>query len=99
MIPLLLYAPPLIEVGALDIKSVAGVTMTQVLVAATAGVLAHRRDRTGNRDLALAGGPPRGPRPPPRGPVSPGARPGRAPRRLPPLGARGPVFMLLPAEP
>src|SRR5439155_2924724 len=29
MIPLLLYVPPLIEVGALDIKSVAGVTMTQ----------------------------------------------------------------------
>src|SRR5947209_19162114 len=57
MIPLLLYAPPLIEVGALDIKSVAGVTMTQVLVAATAGVLAHRRYRTVNRDLALAGGP------------------------------------------
>src|SRR5216117_3762069 len=57
MIPLLLYAPPLIEVGALDIKSVAGVTMTQVLVAATAGVLAHRRHRTVNRDLAWAGGP------------------------------------------
>src|SRR3989442_11786667 len=31
--------------------------MTQVLVAATAGVLAHRRYRTVNRDLALAGGP------------------------------------------
>ena len=57
MIPLLLYVPPLIEVGALDIKSVAGVTMTQVLVAATAGVLAHRRHRTVNRDLAWAGGP------------------------------------------
>src|SRR2546428_11598607 len=57
MIPLLLYAPPLIEVGALDIKSVAGVTMTEVLVGARAGVLAHRRYRTVNRDLALAGGP------------------------------------------
>src|SRR5256886_8147943 len=57
MIPLLLYVPPLIEVGALDIKAVAGVTMTQVLVAATAGVLAHRRHRTVNRDLAWAGGP------------------------------------------
>jgi len=28
MIPLLLYAPPLLEVGTLDVKAVAGVTMT-----------------------------------------------------------------------
>ena len=34
MIPLLLYVPPLLGVGQLDIKEVAGVTMAQVLVAA-----------------------------------------------------------------
>ena len=43
MIPLLLYVPPLLGVGRLDIKAVAGVTMTQVLVAAAVGMLAHRR--------------------------------------------------------
>src|SRR3989440_8406775 len=55
MIPLLLYAPPLIEGGALDIKSVAGVTMTQVLVAAPAG------------GVAPPPGPPAGTPPPPSG--------------------------------
>jgi len=43
MIPLLLYVPPLVGVGQLDVKAVAGVTMVQVLVAASAGMLAHRR--------------------------------------------------------
>ncbi len=36
MIPLLLYVPPLLAVGQLDVKAVAGVTMAQVLVAASA---------------------------------------------------------------
>lgn len=56
MIPLLLYVPPLLDVGRLDVKSVAGVTMTQVLVAAASGMLAHRRYGAVNRDLAWVGG-------------------------------------------
>ena len=56
MIPLLLYAPPLLEVGTLDVKAVAGVTMTQVLVAATSGMVAHRRHRAVSPELARAGG-------------------------------------------
>jgi uncharacterized membrane protein YfcA len=56
MIPLLLYVPPLLEVGQLDMKAVAGVTMAQVLVAATAGMLAHRRHGAVNTGLVWAGG-------------------------------------------
>lgn len=56
MIPLLLYVPPLLDVGRLDMKSVAGVTMTQVLVAAASGMLAHRRHGAVNARLAWVGG-------------------------------------------
>ncbi len=56
MIPLLLYVPPLLGVGRLDVKSVAGVTMTQVLVAAASGMVAHRRYRAVNARLAWVGG-------------------------------------------
>jgi uncharacterized membrane protein YfcA len=56
MIPLLLYGPPLLGVGALDIKSVAAITMVQVFVAAVSGVIAHGRHRAVNRRLALVGG-------------------------------------------
>lgn len=56
MIPLLLYVPPLLDVGRLDVKAVAGVTMTQVLVAAAAGMLAHRRRGAVNAELAWVGG-------------------------------------------
>jgi len=37
MIPLLLYVPPLLGVGQLDIKAVAGITMAEVFVAALFG--------------------------------------------------------------
>jgi len=57
MIPLLLYVPPLLGVGALDIKSVAAITMVQVFVAAISGMIAHGRHRAVNRRLALVGGP------------------------------------------
>src|SRR5207248_6220271 len=40
----------------LDIKAVAGVTMTQVLVAAAVGMLAHRRYGAVNAELAWVGG-------------------------------------------
>jgi len=56
MIPLLLYVPPLLHVGSLDVKSVTGVTMVQVFVAALSGVLAHRRSRALHTELALIGG-------------------------------------------
>ena len=56
MIPLLLYVPPLLGVGALDIKSVAAITMVQVFVASVSGMIAHGRHRAVNRRLALVGG-------------------------------------------
>src|SRR5437867_6780839 len=56
MIPLLLYVPPLLGVGALDMKSVAGVTMAQVFVAALSGMIAHRRHRAVHARLAWIGG-------------------------------------------
>ncbi|MGH7277015.1 MAG: sulfite exporter TauE/SafE family protein [Candidatus Rokuibacteriota bacterium] len=56
MIPLLLYVPPLLDVGRLDVKAVAGVTMTLVLVAAASGMLAHRRHGAVNAELVRVGG-------------------------------------------
>lgn len=56
MIPLLLYGPPLLGVGALDMKAVAAVTMVQVFVAALSGVLAHRRYRAVHPRLVFVGG-------------------------------------------
>jgi uncharacterized membrane protein YfcA len=56
MIPLLLYVPPVLGVGVLDMKTVAAVTMVQVFVASLSGMLAHRRHRAVHRDLALVGG-------------------------------------------
>jgi uncharacterized membrane protein YfcA len=56
MIPLLLYGPPLLGVGALDVRSVTGVTMAQVFAAAVSGVVAHGRTRAVHTELALIGG-------------------------------------------
>jgi hypothetical protein len=56
MLPLLLYGPPVLGIGRLDVKTVAAVTMVQVFVAAVSGFLAHRRGRTVQSDLALLGG-------------------------------------------
>jgi uncharacterized membrane protein YfcA len=56
MIPLLLYVPPLLDVGRLDVKTVTAITMVQVFVAALSGVIAHGRRRAVRRDLALVGG-------------------------------------------
>ncbi|MCL6641334.1 MAG: DUF917 family protein, partial [Candidatus Rokubacteria bacterium] len=56
MIPLLLYVPPLLDVGRLSVKAVSGVTMAQVLVAAVSGMLAHRRHKAVDGPLALVGG-------------------------------------------
>ena len=56
MIPLLLYVPPVLGIGRLDMQSVAGVTMVQVFVAAMSGMLAHRRSRAVRGDLVWIGG-------------------------------------------
>jgi uncharacterized membrane protein YfcA len=56
MIPLLLYVPPLLGVGSLDIKAVAGVTMAQVLAASAMGAWTHGRGAMLHRRLALWGG-------------------------------------------
>ncbi len=56
MIPLLLYVPPLLEVGTLDIKMVAGVTMVQVLAAALVGAWTHGRQAAVHPQLAWTGG-------------------------------------------
>jgi len=56
MIPLLLYVPPLVGVGRLDIKEVAAITMVQVFAAAVSGVIAHGRHRAVNVRLAATGG-------------------------------------------
>jgi uncharacterized membrane protein YfcA len=55
-IPLLLYVPPLLGVGQLDVKAVAGITMAQVLAAASVGMLAHRRRGAVNTQLVWVGG-------------------------------------------
>lgn len=57
LIPLLLYVPPLLSVGILDIKMVAGLTMTQVLAAAIVGAWSHGRNAHVHRRLAWTGGP------------------------------------------
>jgi uncharacterized membrane protein YfcA len=57
MIPLLLYVPPLLSVGAFDIKIVTGLTMTQVLAAAVVGTWSHGRHALVHRALAWTGGP------------------------------------------
>ena len=56
MIPLLLYVPPLLGVGQLDIKAVAGITMAEVFVAALFGFLAHRRHHSVDSQVAIVGG-------------------------------------------
>jgi uncharacterized membrane protein YfcA len=52
MIPLLLYAPPLVGLPTLDIRTIAGITIVQVTAAAFAGLLGHRLGI--NRDLFMA---------------------------------------------
>ena len=56
MIPLLLYVPPLLAVAALDVKTVAAITMVQVFVASASGMIAHGRHHAVNLRLAAVGG-------------------------------------------
>ena len=56
MVPLLYYVPPVLGVGSLDIKHVAGITMAQVLAASAVGAVTHGRGAMIHRRLAVAGG-------------------------------------------
>jgi uncharacterized membrane protein YfcA len=56
MVPLLFYVPPLLGVGSLDMRHVAGVTMAQVFAAATVGAWTHGKGALIHRRLALTGG-------------------------------------------
>jgi uncharacterized membrane protein YfcA len=55
-IPLLFYVPPLLGVGVLDIKLVAGVTMSQVLAASLIGAAIHGGAGAVHRPLAVVAG-------------------------------------------
>jgi uncharacterized membrane protein YfcA len=56
MIPLLLYVPPLLGIGRLGVKTVAGITMVQVVAATLSAVIAHHRHQAVNGRLAWVGG-------------------------------------------
>ncbi|MBI3976969.1 MAG: sulfite exporter TauE/SafE family protein [Chloroflexi bacterium] len=56
MIPLLLYVPPLLGVGQLDMKAVAALSITQVFFAATVGAIVHRGRGAVHRDLVIVAG-------------------------------------------
>ncbi|MEW6602569.1 MAG: sulfite exporter TauE/SafE family protein, partial [Nitrospirota bacterium] len=53
MIPLLLYVPPLMGVGQLDMKQVAAVSMVQVLSASLSGLIVHNKNRFVSKSLLL----------------------------------------------
>ncbi|MHB8880194.1 MAG: sulfite exporter TauE/SafE family protein [Thermodesulfovibrionales bacterium] len=56
MIPLLLYVPPLLGVGMLDMKQVAAVSMVQVLSASLSGLIVHNKNRFVSRSILLVMG-------------------------------------------
>lgn len=51
--PLLLYVPPMLGLGTLDIKTVAGITVVHVFAASLAGLVGHRADIDRRLFLAL----------------------------------------------
>jgi uncharacterized membrane protein YfcA len=53
MIPLLLYFPPILGVGHLDMKQVAAVSMVQVLAASISGLIVHNKNRFVSKSLLL----------------------------------------------
>ncbi len=56
MVPLLLYLPPLIGVGQLDMKTVAGMTSVQSFVGAVSGAFGHKRYNRIHRQLVIVMG-------------------------------------------
>lgn len=57
MAPALLYLPPLLGVGALDMRQVAGLTITQGLFACLSGAFRHDKHRCVSRRLVVWMGP------------------------------------------
>lgn len=53
MIPLLLYVPPLLGVGLLDMKQVAAVSMVQVLSASLTGLIVHNKNRFVSKSIII----------------------------------------------
>ena len=53
MIPLLLYVPPLLGVGQLDMKEVAAISMVQVLSASLSGLIVHSKNRFVSKSIFL----------------------------------------------
>lgn len=53
LVPLLLYLPPLIEVGELSMKQVSGITIIVVFASALTGVLTHNKNRLVSKSLVL----------------------------------------------
>lgn len=53
MIPLLLYVPPLLGVGHLDMKQVAAISMVQVLSASLSGLIVHHKNRFVSKSLLI----------------------------------------------
>jgi len=56
MVPLLLYVPPALGVGALSMKLVAGMTSVQSFFGALSGTFGHKRHRRVSRSLAVTMG-------------------------------------------
>ncbi len=54
--PLLLYLPPLLQAGSLDMKEVSGLTMVQSLFATFSGAIVHKKFKYVNRNLVLSMG-------------------------------------------
>jgi uncharacterized membrane protein YfcA len=53
MIPLLLYVPPVLGVGQLDMKQVAAISMVQVLSASLSGLIVHKRNRFVSKSILI----------------------------------------------
>ncbi|MBI5189982.1 MAG: sulfite exporter TauE/SafE family protein [Nitrospirae bacterium] len=53
MIPLLLYVPPMLGVGQLDMKQVAAVSMVQVLSASISGLIVHNKNKFVSKSLLI----------------------------------------------
>jgi len=53
MFPALLYIPPLLGVGSIDVKSITGLTMVQGFFASLSGMLFYNKERLVHRKLVL----------------------------------------------
>lgn len=53
IVPLLLYIPPMIGVGVLDMKMVAGITILVVFAASLTGVLVHNKNHMVSKSLVI----------------------------------------------